>query len=138
MAVTKTERELVNLENKYWQALKDQDVDAALALTDDPCVVTGPQGVGRVDHEAYRKMMSGANWRIIDFKIGDDIEVRMLARNAAVVAYSVHEELTLDGERVTLDAADTSTWIKRDGRWVCSLHSESIIGDPFGRDRTTG
>jgi ketosteroid isomerase-like protein len=133
---TKTERELVKLEHQYWQALKDQDVDAALALTDDPCIVTGAQGVGRVGHEAYRAMMSGASWRIIDFKIGDDVEVRMLARNVAVVAYSVHEELTIDGEQITLDAADSSTWIKRDGRWLCSLHTESLLGDAFGRDRS--
>lgn len=136
MATTKTERELVKLENQYWQALKDQDVEAALALTDDPCIVTGAQGVGRVDHDAYRKMMSGAHWKIIDFKIGDDVQVRMLGRSTAIVAYSVHEELTMDGEQITLDAADTSTWVKRDGRWVCSLHTESVLGDPFGRDRT--
>jgi len=37
----------------------------------------------------------------------------------------------------TLDAADASTWVKKDGRWLCALHTESLIGDPYGRDRRT-
>jgi len=48
----------------------------------------------------------------------------------------VHEELTVEGKPVTLDAADASTWVRRDGRWVCALHTESLRGDPFGRDRS--
>jgi hypothetical protein len=31
-----TERELVDLERRYWQALKDKDVAAAVELTDEP------------------------------------------------------------------------------------------------------
>jgi len=53
----------------------------------------------------------------------------------AIVAYKVKEELTVDGKPVTLEAADASTWLRRGDSWVCSLHTESIIGDPFGRDR---
>jgi len=41
------ERELVDLERRYWQALKDRDVAAAVELTDEPCIVAGAQGVGR-------------------------------------------------------------------------------------------
>ena len=55
--------------------------------------------------------------------------------NVAIVAYKVHEELTVDGHNVTLDATDASMWIRCNGRRVCALHTESITGDPFGRDR---
>jgi len=40
------ERELVELERRYWQALKEKDVAAAVELTDEPCIVAGAQGVG--------------------------------------------------------------------------------------------
>jgi hypothetical protein len=30
-----------------------------------------------------------------------------------------------------------STWVRRNGGWVCALHTESILGDPFGRDKRT-
>jgi hypothetical protein len=46
--------------------------------------------------------------------------------------------LTVDGKPVTLDAADASIWVQRDGRWVCALHTESIGGGPFGRDKLPG
>ena len=36
---------------------------------------------------------------------------------------------------MALDAADSSTWVRRDGRWLCAMHTEAIAGDPFGRDR---
>ena len=55
--------------------------------------------------------------------------------DVAIVAYKVRERLVVDGNPVTLDAADASTWIRRNGHWVCALHTESILGDPFGRDR---
>ena len=69
-----------------------------------------------------------------DFELKNP-EVRSLGENVAVLAYKVREELTVDGKPVTVDALHSSTWIKRNGRWVCALHTESIAGDPFGRDR---
>jgi hypothetical protein len=83
-------------------------------------------------------MMKDATWEIIDFDIGDDVEVRLVSDDVAVLAYRVHEELTVDGAPVSIDAADSSTWVRRNGNWVCALHTESIAGDPFGRDRVAG
>jgi hypothetical protein len=132
---TTIESELVDLETQYWQALKDKDVEAAIALTDDPCIVAGAQGVAAIDHPTYHDMMKTATWDIVDFEIRDDVQVQALDEHTAIVAYTVHEELTVDGEAVAFDAADTSLWLRRDGRWRCTLHTESIAGDPFGRDR---
>jgi uncharacterized protein (TIGR02246 family) len=126
--------ELLDLERRYWQALKDKDVEAALELTDDPCIVTGAQGAGQIDHGTYRAMIENATWTIVDFEIRDP-QVRLLGDDTAIVAYSVHEKLTVDEEPVEFDAADTSTWVRRDGRWLCALHTEALTGDPFGRDR---
>jgi hypothetical protein len=30
---------------------------------------------------------------------------------------------------VSFDAADTSTWVRRDDRWVCAAHTESLRGE---------
>jgi hypothetical protein len=59
----------------------------------------------------------------------------MLGKDVAVVAYQVHEELTVEGKPVTLDAADSSTWVRRGGHWLCVVHTEAPVGDPYGRDR---
>src|SRR5262245_6052225 len=131
------EDELLALEKRYWQALKDNDVQAALELTDDPCIVTGAQGVANLSKDNMAGMMRSANYRLDDFYINSDVQVRQLSDDTAVLAYNVRERLTVDGKTVTMEAADASTWVRRDGRWLCALHTESLKGDPFGRDRAT-
>jgi len=128
-------QEIVELEKRYWQAMKDKDADTAMRLSDDVCVLTGPQGIGQIAREQLGPMMSAANYTLEAFTIDDDVEVRLLGDDVAILAYRVHEDLTVDGERVTLDVADSSTWVRRDGQWRCALHTEAIAGDPFGRDR---
>lgn len=135
MATENLTAQLLDCERRYWQALKDGDVDAAMSLTDFPCILTNAQGVGRVDAESFEAMLKSPSYIIHRFELDDDAKVRALGDDVAVVAYQVHEELTVDGEPITLDAADSSTWVRRDGRWRCALHSEAIAGDPFGRDR---
>ena len=135
MSTAIVEKELLKLEKQYWQAIKDKDVEAAMQLTDDPCIVAGAQGVGRIDRKAMESMMKAAKYELVAFEVKDDVQVRMLKDDVAIMAYKVHEELKVEGKPVTLDAADSSTWIRRDGRWLCAMHTESLAGDPFGRDR---
>jgi uncharacterized protein (TIGR02246 family) len=127
-------RDLLALENEYWQAVKDGDVDVAMRLTGDPCLVAGAQGVALLDRETFSRMMRAAQYQLHHFELKNP-QVRVLGDDVAVLAYEVDERLTVDGKPVTLTAADASTWIRRDGRWVCALHTESVKGDPFGRDR---
>lgn len=129
------EKDLLTLERKYWQAMKDKDGDAAMRLTDDTCIITGAQGLSRLDQRALKGLLEDATWTIEKYDIGDDVQVSVIDDDVAILAYKVHEELTVEGKRVALDATDASTWVRRDGRWVCALHTESIAGDPFGRDR---
>jgi hypothetical protein len=136
MTATTIEQEFIELENQYWRAIKDGDVNAATRLSDDPCIVTGAQGVGSIDRKTLGGMLKSSMWQLHDFEISD-VQVRQLTDDVAVVAYKVNEQLTVDGKPLTLTAADASTWVRRNGQWVCALHTESIAGDPFGRDRTT-
>ena len=134
MASSSVERELVGLEKKYWQAIIDKDFESALALTDDPCIVTGAQGVASIGRKEFEGMMKSDQWTLNKFEL-DDIQVRMLGDDTAVVAYKVKEEMTVEGKPLSLEAADSSTWVRKNGTWVCALHTEALTGDPFGRDR---
>ena len=126
--------ELIELERRFWQAMKDRDVDAALELTADPCIVTGAQGVAKIDKQAFAKMMETGKWELRSFEF-TDVQVQQLGDDVAVVGYKVREELDLDGEPLSMEAADASTWVRQGDRWVCGLHTESVLGDPYGRDR---
>jgi uncharacterized protein (TIGR02246 family) len=128
------EHELMGLEQQFRQAMVDRDAATAMQLTDDVCILTGAQGASTFPKEAMAKMMEDGGYTLRHFELKDP-QVEMLRDDVAVVAYQVHEEMTVDGKEVALDAADASTWVRKDGRWVCALHTESILGDPYGRDR---
>jgi hypothetical protein len=135
MTTTTTfEQELRQLEQRYWDAMKEKDVQAIEELTDFPCLITGAQGVAAVDRQTFAKMLRDSSWIIEDATLSD-IQVRRVSDDVAVVAYKLREQLQLEGKPVTLEAADSSTWIRRDGSWACAAHTESILGDRYGRDR---
>lgn len=135
MAAQTIEKELLDLERQYWQAIKDKDVDAAMRLTDDRCIVAGAQGVASIERKAFAGMLNSGNWTLEDFHLSDDIQVRLVNEDVALVGYKVTEKLSVEGKPLTLEAYDCSAWVRRDGRWLCALHTESIAGDPYGRDR---
>jgi hypothetical protein len=134
MAEGPIEAKLLDLEKQYWTAIMNRDVQAAMRLTDDPCIVTGAQGVARISHQAFATMLQAGGWTLHQFDLSD-VQVRVLNEDVAVLAYKVRETLTVEGKPITLEASDSSTWVRRDGSWVCALHTEAPIGDPFGRDR---
>jgi hypothetical protein len=135
MAHPDLEKQLLTLETQYWQALKDKDYAAAIRLTDDPCIVAGAQGVASFSRDQFESMLDAPNFTLGKFELSNP-HVRMLGTDVAILAYNVKEEVTMDGEEISLEAADASTWVRRGEHWVCALHTESLLGDPLGRDRT--
>ncbi len=128
------DQEITSLERKFWQAMIDKDAEAGARLVSDPCLVTGAQGIGRLDRKSFGKMMATGSWQVNAFELSD-VKVERIADGVAVIAYKVREDLTVDGKKLTLEAADASTWVRGADGWTCALHTESVLGDPFGRDR---
>jgi Domain of unknown function (DUF4440) len=129
MAKHSTEQELVALEKRYWRAIEENDIETAVGLTDFPCIVAGSGGVRRVDEPTYREMMASPAYQVKQFTMKGEVQARMLSEDIGFVAYEIHEELSVHGNSVSVDATDSSTWVRRDGRWRCALHTESIAGD---------
>ncbi|MEO7216870.1 MAG: nuclear transport factor 2 family protein [Gemmatimonadaceae bacterium] len=125
---------LLRLERKYWDAMVSKDVDTAVRLSDDPCIITGARGVSAITNEQYRKLTADGKWDLHSYDMSD-VQARMISEDVAIVAYKVREKLTVDGKPLTLESNDSSTWVRRDGSWKCALHTEAVSGDPFGRDR---
>ena len=125
--------EIVELEKKYWDAMIAKDVDTAVAMSDDPCIVTGAQGVSAISNEQYRKLMTDGKWELKSYEM-TDVQSRMISDDVAIVAYKVTEQLLVEGKPLTLVAHDSSTWVRRGGKWRNSLHTEAPAGDPFGRE----
>jgi uncharacterized protein (TIGR02246 family) len=119
-------QELIELEKRYWRAIQDGDVETALSMTEDPCLIAGERGVTAVGAAQFRQIMQARTNKIDDVELSD-VQVRMLTNDVAIVVYKVHERLTADGKATELDAADASTWVRRSGRWVCALHTEAKL-----------
>jgi hypothetical protein len=79
-------------------------------------------------------MMETGTWVLHEYSFSD-IKVIRATDDVAIIGYKVHEKLTVEGKPLTLDAADASTWVRKNGSWTCALHTESVLGDPFGSDR---
>jgi hypothetical protein len=129
-----TEQQLIDLERKYWDAMVSKDVDTAVRMSDEPCYIAGAQGVSQIDNAQYRQLMTDGKWILHSYEM-DRILARLVSPDVAIIAYTVTEQLTVDGQQLTLTANDASTWVRRNGEWKCSLHTEAVSGDPFGRDR---
>ena len=132
----KDEQEIIEMENRFWQSMVDDDVEAAVAMLDERSVVTGAQGVMTMSHDDYRKMAKQGEqmWNLKSFQI-EDVRVSFPTEDVAVIAYKVTEDMEVEGKPLRLKAADATTWVRKDGEWLAALHTESVLGDPFGRDK---
>ena len=130
------EKELLDLEKQYWEAIKTKDARVAGRLSDEPCVVVGPQGAASIDRRSLEGMIKDSSYELKSYTFDPkSIQFRAIGNDSAVLAYKVTEELVVEGKPTKLEAFDASMWTRKDGNWVCTLHTESIAGDSFGRDR---
>jgi hypothetical protein len=136
MATTTTiEDEIVLLESAYWESMKLNDTEGSLMMTHDPCIVTGAQGVMQVDHNGMREMSKQKTWKLKDYTI-DNMNVIVVSDSVVVTGYTIKLSMEVEGKETSMNCSEGSTWVKKDGKWVCPLHCEAPMGDPFGRDKS--
>ena len=139
MTRTISDQELLALERSYWDALKDRDARTVGRMTSEACLVAGASGVSVFDPRSIAKLIESATYRIKDYRIDPQtVHVSHLSDDLVAIAYGVHEDLEVEGKPVKLDAFDSSVWKKAENGWTCVLHTESIKGDAYGRDRLQG
>lgn len=128
--------ELMDLEHRFWNAMQTKDAGVAQEMTDDGCIVVGAQGVSAIDAKTMGKLTTEGKWQLDDYTFDEEhSQIRMLTDDIAIVAYKVNELVTVDGKQIPIEANDASVWVRRDGEWRCALHTESLAGDPYGRDK---
>ena len=136
MPTASSNTELLDNERRFWDAMKTKDASVASKMTDDQCIVVGAQGVSSVDAKSMGKMTAEGKWQLDQYSFDEkNAQIRYLTDDIAIVAYKVNEQVTLDGKAMPIEANDASVWVKRDGEWRCALHTESLAGDPYGRDK---
>jgi hypothetical protein len=137
MPTANSSTELLDNERRFWDAMKTKDATVASKMTDDQCIVVGAQGVSAIDRQTMGKLTTEGKWKLEQYSFDEkNTQVRFLTDDIAIVAYKVNERVDLEGQKLPIEANDASVWVRRDGEWRCALHTESLAGDPYGRDRT--
>ena len=129
-----TESEILALEREYWRSMIEKDSAVASRLTADQSIIVGAQGVGMVSKQQIGILIQSDKWTLKKFEFSN-VTFNSIDENTAIIAYSVKENIEVDGKPLTLEANDSSVWSRRSGTWECVLHTEAIKGAPFGRDR---
>jgi ketosteroid isomerase-like protein len=139
MTRTISDQELLALERSYWDALKDRDIRTVGRLTAEKSTVAGASGASIIGPSDIGKLVEQAQYKINDYRIdAQSTHVNRISDDVVAISYPVHEDLEVDGKPVKLDAFDVSVWKLTDNGWTCVLHTESIKGDAYGRDRMQG
>jgi hypothetical protein len=139
MPIETKERELLDNEKRFWDAMKEKDGRKAARMTDDGCIVVGAQGVSAIDSKTMEKLTVEGKWELKQYAFDEkNAQVKFIGDDVAIVAYKVNEQVVVDGQALPINANDSSVWVRRNGEWLCTLHTESLAGDPYGRDRTVG
>jgi Domain of unknown function (DUF4440) len=60
---------------------------------------------------------------VVSFRLRNH-QTRMLSPDAAVVAYSGSSEITCGESHLASNYNATTTWVRRDGKWLIQMHTE--------------
>ena len=84
-----------------------------------------------VPKDKMGKMTEEGKWTLESYAF-NDIQVVTPAPDVAIIAYTVNQNVTMDGKPQELRAADSSTWIRGANGWECHAHSETFLQDGKG------
>ena len=121
-------QEIIDLETRFWQSMKDKDPETAKAMIASEGLVAGPMGTLTMNPEKYAEMTREGKWTLDDFQL-KNIEVVRPTADSAIIAYEVHQTGDHDGKPMDLRCADSSVWVKEGGEWKVALHTETILED---------
>ena len=123
-----SEPDILELERKYWQAVKAHDADTIASLSDTTCLVVGPQGIREFDPESISQTAQTMTYVLKSYEIDESLaEIVRVDENIAVVAYRVRTDAEMEGKKARTDAFDSSVWVRRGDTWVCAMHTETPV-----------
>jgi hypothetical protein len=121
-----TKSEILALEKAYWDALCRKDGATASRLSSDSTIVSGKQGIMTVTRQQMKSLTEESKWVLNSYEFGE-VSFVSPTPDVAILAYTVTQTVTMDGQARTLQAADSSTWVRGPEGWTCCAHSEAFL-----------
>ena len=108
----------------WWRALQNHDLAAFHAM-----LLPDFLDVERTIQTREQIVESLNTCTLVSFRIRNH-QLRMLSPDAAVVTYSRSSETTCGESHLTGDYNATTTWVRRDGKWLVQIHTETPAAKP--------
>ena len=106
-----TRDEIIALEKSFWEAMKRKDGAGAADLTANTSLVIGVKGVMIVPKAKMGKMTEDDSWHIESYDF-DNVQVITPRPDVAIIAYTVHQKVTMKDKVADRRYADSSTWLR--------------------------
>ena len=119
-----TQKEIIELERRFWQAMVDMDVDAAIALLDEQSTVAGARGIHHFYPAEYKAMAWAGDARVTSFEFSDE-KVIFPIEDVAVASYKARQSFTMDGNSHEMVVYDTTIWVRKNDQWLACAHTET-------------
>ena len=116
--------EILSLEHTFWQALVDMDLDVVISLLDKRSLSVSSYGIGHFTPEQYRQMAASGDARVTAFDFSDE-QVVFPIDDVAIASYKAKQTFTSGGKSHDTVVYNTTTWVRKGGRWLASAHTET-------------
>ncbi|WP_187471140.1 nuclear transport factor 2 family protein [Luteimonas viscosa] len=119
-----TQADIMALERRFWQSMVEMDVDTAISLLDEQSTVAGVRGIRRFAPGEYKAMALAGDARMTSFEFSDE-SVLFPTPDVAIASYKAKQSFTMGGRHHDMVVYDTTTWVRKQGRWVACAHTET-------------
>ena len=120
-------QDILDLEHRYWETMAAGEHGKSAELLADEAVVVGSMGAHAFRKADYEAMSQQSGWAITSYDLSDE-KVTFPTENCAVVTYKVKQEAEHKGKPMSMEAWNSTVWVKDGGDWKCVAHSESPAG----------
>jgi hypothetical protein len=123
---TAIDKELIQAEKTYWDAMQKKDRATIRSLTGDHFMMTMEEGVTSMPSDQFIDMMLGEDMKVRSYKLDESTATVGHPRDdIAILAYKAHMEYEQAGKPGTIDAYYTTTWVRDGQKWRAVAGSES-------------
>lgn len=120
------EKQIIELEEKFWNSIRDRDTSVALKLLTEPALMVSSKGAMKFDHAGYRKMAENDAFKLLDFELSK-VQVIFPDEEVAIIAYQADENTEMSGKKMSSTKSYSSTWLRKDSSWKCAVHTEALM-----------
>jgi len=127
---TSLDRELLEVEKAYWDAIQKKDRAAIQRLTGDTFIITMGEGITPMTSDEFTEMMLSGETKIRSYKLDEQgARVSRPVDDVAIIAYRARMDYERQGKPNSLDAFYTTTWVRQGERWRAVASSESPVAN---------